>query len=69
MLCKLFFLLVSSSAVLAQTHGCPSGFTAGTDSVIYTAAYTYTEVMSIIGSFKNLTWSGSPDNTVTLNGV
>ena len=26
-------------------------------------------VMSIIGSFKNLTWSGNPDNTVTLNGT
>lgn len=25
--------------------------------------------MSIIGSYKNLTWSGNPDDTVTLNGT
>ncbi len=50
-------------------NGCVDGYTAGTDTVLYTVPYTYTQVLSIIGSFKNLTWSGNPDNTVTLNGT
>ena len=56
-------------AVLAQTNGCMSGYGPGTDTVLFTTPYTYQQVMSIIGSFKNLTWSGNPDNTVTLDGV
>jgi hypothetical protein len=36
--------------------------------VLYTVPYTYDEVMSIIGSYKNLTWSGNLPNTVKLNG-
>jgi hypothetical protein len=48
---------------------CTDGFTAGTDTVIFTVPYTYNQVISIIGSYKNLTWSGNPDNTVTLNGT
>lgn len=47
---------------------CTGNLTAGTDEVLYTVPYTYAQVMSIIGSYKNLTWSGNPDNTVTLNG-
>lgn len=37
-------------------NGCIDGYTAGTDTVLYTVPYTYKEVLSIIGSFKNLTW-------------
>lgn len=48
---------------------CTAGFSAGTDVVLYTVPYTYDQVMSIIGDYKNLTWSGNPDNTVTLNGT
>ena len=33
------------------------------------AQYTYQQVMSIIGSFRNITWSGSPYDSVTLNGT
>lgn len=36
--------------------GCVDGYTAGTDTVLYTVPYTYKQVLSIIGSFKNLTW-------------
>ena len=49
--------------------GCAVGYFPGTDTVLYTVPYTYVQVLSIIGSFKNLTWSGNPDNTVTLNGT
>ena len=48
---------------------CTDGFTAGTDEALVTIPYTYDQVMSIIGSYKNLTWSGNPDDTVTLNGT
>ncbi|KAH6675154.1 hypothetical protein B0J14DRAFT_665549 [Halenospora varia] len=66
--------LAGASVVLAQhntssPNGCNYGLAPGTDTVIFTTPYTYRQVMSIIGSFKNLTWSGSPDNTVTLNGT
>lgn len=44
--------------------GCVNEYSAGTDTVLYSVPYTYAQVMSIIGSFKNLTWSGNPDNTV-----
>ena len=49
--------------------GCVSGYTAGTDTVLLTIPYTYTQVLSIIGDYQNLTWSGNPKNTVTLNGT
>ena len=49
--------------------GCVDGYTAGSDTVLYTVPYTYIKVLSIIGSYKNLTWSGNPDDTVTLNGT
>ena len=59
---------VSPFSIYNQTGrlpaGCVGGYSAGTDTVIYNVPYTYTQVMSIIGSFKNLTWSGNPDNTV-----
>jgi len=63
------FLLTAASAVLAQSNGCEPGYSFGTDTVLYTTPYTYSQVLSIIGSYKNLTWSGNPDDTVTLDGV
>ncbi len=48
---------------------CAEGFYPGTDTVIYISPYTYSQVMSIIGSFRNLTWSGSPYDSVTINGT
>jgi hypothetical protein len=48
---------------------CTDGFYPGIDVALYTVPYSYDQVMSVIGSFKNLTWSGNPDNTVTLNGT
>lgn len=67
-------LLFAPLAVLAQNNastanGCNDGYFPGTDTVIYTTPYTYQQVMSIIGSFRNITWSGSPYDTVTLNGT
>ncbi|TKA54533.1 hypothetical protein B0A49_09187 [Cryomyces minteri] len=48
---------------------CMQGYTAGRDTVVFTTPYTYAQVMSIIGSYQNLTWSGSPDGSVSLNGT
>lgn len=67
-------LLFSPLAVLAQNNastanGCDDGFFPGTDTVIFTTPYSYQQVMSIIGDYKNITWSGSPYDTVTLNGT
>ncbi|KAK0102258.1 hypothetical protein ONS95_005880 [Cadophora gregata] len=53
----------------STANGCNDGFFPGTDTVIYTTPYTYSQVMSIIGSYQNLTWSGSPEGSVTLNGT
>jgi len=66
---SVFLLLAAGSAALAQSNGCQPGYEFGTDTVLFTTPYTYAQVMSIIGSYKNLTWSGNPDNTVTLDGV
>ncbi|MCJ1245069.1 hypothetical protein MMC30_002270 [Trapelia coarctata] len=62
-------LLATGSAVLAQSSGCQPSYSFGTDTVLFTTPYTYAQVMSITGSYKNLTWSGNPDDTVTLDGV
>lgn len=66
--------LVGAAGVIAQhnastANGCNDGFYPGTDTVIFTVPYTYSQVMSIIGDYKNITWSGSPYDTVTLNGT
>jgi hypothetical protein len=53
----------------SSANGCNDGFYPGTDTVIFTVPYTYTQVMSIIGDYQNLTWSGSPAGSVTLNGT
>ena len=68
-------LLPLLSRVLAQDNDvqvpstCNSTFLPGTDTVIYTVPYTYQQVLSIIGNYQNLTWSGNPINTVTLHGT
>jgi hypothetical protein len=62
------FSLASAQNVTVPTT-CTGNFSAGVDQVLYTVPYTYNEVMSIIGSYKNLTWSGNPPNTVVLNGT
>ena len=73
------FLTVAKTALLALTSStfaqnvtvpttCTSGFQAGSDEVLYTVPFNYTQVMPIIGSYKNLTWSGNKPNTVSLNG-
>ncbi|KAK0933605.1 hypothetical protein LTR29_014838 [Friedmanniomyces endolithicus] len=51
----------------AGANGCAPGYYPGTDTVIFTVPYTYQQVLSIIGNYTNLTWSGSPANSVTTN--
>lgn len=60
---------VSAQHNASTTNGCNDGFYPGTDTVIFTVPYTYAQVMSIIGDYKNITWSGSPYDSVTLNGT
>jgi hypothetical protein len=49
--------------------GCNDGFYLGTDKVIFTVPYVYAQVMSIIGDYQDLTWSGFPAGSITLNGT
>ncbi|KAK5676671.1 hypothetical protein LTS10_010972 [Elasticomyces elasticus] len=49
------------------SNGCAAGYYPGIDSVLFTVPYTYQQVMSFFGNYTNLTWSGSPDNSVTTN--
>jgi len=70
----LLSLLIGVTSIAAQNNasspnGCNYGFDPGTDTVIFTVPYTYSQVMSIIGDYQNLTWSGSPAGSVTLNGT
>lgn len=60
--------LAASQNVTVPTT-CEAPYEAGTSTALVTLPYTYAQVLSIIGSYKNLTWSGNPDNTVTLNGT
>ncbi|KAL8711347.1 MAG: hypothetical protein Q9220_004244 [cf. Caloplaca sp. 1 TL-2023] len=46
--------------------GCIDGYTAAQDEVLYNVPYTYEQVLSVIGSFANITWNGI--NSTTLNG-
>lgn len=56
---KAVFLFLGTCVVAQNVtvpNACTSGFTAGSDEVLYTVPYTYNQVLSIIGSYKNLTW-------------
>ncbi|EME38369.1 hypothetical protein DOTSEDRAFT_75795 [Dothistroma septosporum NZE10] len=59
-------LVAAQNVTVPTTCG---NYTAGSDEVLYTVPYTYDQVISIIGNYSNLTWSGSPENSVTLNGT
>lgn len=59
--------LLATSALSEITY--IAGYYPGINTVIFTTPYTYAQVMPIIGSFRNITWSGSPYNTVSLNGT
>lgn len=66
--------VVAAAGVTAQhntstANGCNGGYYPGTDTVIFTVPYTYSQILSIIGNYSNLTWSGSPEGSVTLNGT
>ncbi|KAK3649340.1 hypothetical protein LTR56_006486 [Elasticomyces elasticus] len=79
---QLTAVLATTATVLAQnftipatdgslptggSNGCAAGYYPGIDTVLFTVPYTYQQVMSIVGNYTNLTWSGSPDNSVTTN--
>ncbi|KAF2483864.1 hypothetical protein BDY17DRAFT_294561 [Neohortaea acidophila] len=74
---KKFLTLSTTSTLLALASAqnvtvpttCTGNFTAGTDEVLFTVPYTYDQVISIIGNYQNLTWSGSPAGSVKLNGT
>lgn len=61
------FLGLTSAVTVPST--CTAPYEAGTDTVLFTVPYTYDQVLSIIGDYGNLTWSGSPAGSVTLNGT
>ncbi|KAH7399782.1 hypothetical protein BKA64DRAFT_641949 [Cadophora sp. MPI-SDFR-AT-0126] len=66
--------IAGASSITAQNNAsianrCSDGLFPGTDTVIYTTPYTYAQVMSIIDDYQNLTWSGSSEGTVTINGT
>jgi hypothetical protein len=67
------FFLTSLPSALTQNvtvpATCTPGFYPGTDTALVTIPYTYDQAISIIGSYQNLTWSGSPAGSVTLNGT
>ncbi|KAL8731272.1 MAG: hypothetical protein Q9166_003496 [cf. Caloplaca sp. 2 TL-2023] len=46
---------------------CVDGYEGAHDEVLYTVPYTYDQILSVIGSFANITWNG--DNSTTLNGT
>lgn len=50
-------------------NGCAPGYYPASNTITYTVPYTYDQVLSIIGNFTNLTWSGSPPNSVTTNNT
>jgi hypothetical protein len=52
-----------------SANGCAAGYFPGSDTVLYSVPYTYSQVLSIIGNYTNLTWSGSPENSVTSNST
>lgn len=54
--------------MLGQT--CLPGYEAGTDNIFMTNPYPYTQVVSIVDDWKNLTWMGIPNSdSVTLDDV
>ncbi|KAK5126686.1 hypothetical protein LTR85_009620 [Meristemomyces frigidus] len=57
----------NGSLPAAGANGCAAGYFPGSDTVLYTVPYPYQQVLSVIGNYTNLTWSGSPDNSVTTN--
>lgn len=59
--------LVGAATALATS--CDAGYYPGYDEVVMTLPYTYQEVMSIIGAFRNITWSGTDYDAVTENGT
>lgn len=63
----LFGTIISQNVTVPST--CIGNTTAGHDEVLFTVPYTYAQVLTIIGSFKNLTYQGNPPDTVTLNGT
>jgi hypothetical protein len=54
---SIFSPVLIAAAVTAQhntstANGCNDGFYPGTDTVIFTTPYTYTQVLSIIGDYQ-----------------
>lgn len=56
-----------STAYPSTKHNCTRGFSPGIETTLFTIPYTYDEVLSVIGDFKNLSWIGI--HSVDLNGT
>lgn len=70
----IFGVLTAVGSVLAQDKSntpsvCNAGFYPGTNTITYTVPYTYPQVLSLIGDFRNITWNSIPYDTVSLNGT
>ncbi|CAK4033093.1 Hypothetical predicted protein [Lecanosticta acicola] len=46
---------------------CEAGFDYGFDQVLLTIPYSYSEVISVVGNYGNITWTGT--NATSLNGT
>jgi hypothetical protein len=57
----------NGSLPIATANGCAQGYSPGRNVALYTLPYSLDQVLTIIGNFTNLTWAGSPDNSVTTN--
>ena len=61
-----------TEAVIPIVHvpdDCTDGFTSGTDIALLTIPYPPSDVISIVGDFSNLTWSGTDPSNIELNGT
>ncbi|KAK9453576.1 hypothetical protein V1511DRAFT_503938 [Dipodascopsis uninucleata] len=63
------YISVLLFAVQAFAITCPPGMTYGNDTSIVTLPYSVSQVYSIVGDFKNITWNGVPYSAVALNGT
>ncbi|KAF2769995.1 hypothetical protein EJ03DRAFT_326903, partial [Teratosphaeria nubilosa] len=60
---------VDGSLPAPESNGCAAGYWPSNHTLLYTVPYSYDQVMSIIGDYINLTWSGSPADSVQTNNT
>ncbi|KAF2088064.1 hypothetical protein K490DRAFT_56090 [Saccharata proteae CBS 121410] len=60
---------ITTPTMIPPSDPCSDGYMSGRSEVLWNLPNTYQDVLSVIGSYQNLTWSGNPPDTVTLNGT